>query len=67
MNIPGLSDSSLRDLHALIAEVLAADDQLPEGKKRWGVREYSDWRRQSDAFEAEMTKRGLPFTPTKWD
>src|SRR2546430_1684661 len=61
-----LSDQSLKDLHSLIAETLAADDALPRNKKKWGVRDYPDWKRQSDDFEAEMTKRKLAFTPTKW-
>ena len=67
MDIPGLSDQSLHDLHSLIAETLSADDALPKDKKRWGVREYPDWRDQADAFEEEMKKRKLPYTPIKWD
>jgi len=66
MNIPGLTDQSLKDLHVLISETLAADDKLPPGKKKWGVREYPDWRRQADAFEAEMKKRRIAFDPIKW-
>jgi hypothetical protein len=66
MHIPGLSDQSLKDLHVLIAEKLAEDDKLPSGKKVCGVREYPDWRRQADAFEGEMRKRKIPFTPIKW-
>jgi hypothetical protein len=67
MDIPSLSDQSLRDLHTRIAETLAEDDTLPPGEKKWGVRENPDWRAQSDAFEAEMKKRGFHFTPTTWD
>lgn len=66
MDIPSLSDGSLKDLHNLIAETLAVDDALPAGGKRWGVREYPDWRRQADAFEAEMEKRSIKFIPISW-
>jgi hypothetical protein len=66
MHIPGLTDQSLKDLHALIGECLTEDDKLPKDKKKFGVREYSDWRRQADAFEDEMRKRKIPFTPIKW-
>jgi hypothetical protein len=65
MNIPGLMDQSLRDLHALIAECLAADDNAP-GERPFGVREYRDWRRQADAFEAELRTRNLAFNPIQW-
>jgi hypothetical protein len=67
MNVSGLTDQSLQDLHSLIAECLVADDALPTDQKKWGVRKYSDWRRQADAFEEEMKKRRLEFTPIEWD
>jgi hypothetical protein len=66
VDIEGLSDQSLLDLHSLIAQALAIDDALPANQKRFGVRQYPDWRRQSDAFEAEMTRRALTFTPIHW-
>lgn len=66
MHIPGLTNQSLADLHAGIAEALAEDDKLPAGKKKWGVREYPDWHRQADEYEMEMEKRNLPFTPIDW-
>lgn len=66
MNVPGLSDDSLKNLHDLISEVIKTDDALPKDKKRFGVREYPDWKKQSDEFEAELHRRGLPFTPISW-
>jgi len=65
MNIPDLSDELLRALHRLIHEALS-DDASPDGAKSYGVREYPDWKRDADAFEAEMTKRGIPFDPIDW-
>ncbi|MGO8954969.1 MAG: hypothetical protein ACLPWS_01115 [Rhodomicrobium sp.] len=66
MNIPGLSDQSLRDLHKLIREALAKDDASTTGAKAYGVREYPDWKRDADAFEAEMTARGISFDKIDW-
>lgn len=66
MNVPELTDASLLDLHPLIRECLAADDGSPKDKKRYGVREYPDWRRQADAFESELTKREISFTKIDW-
>jgi hypothetical protein len=66
MNIPELSDASLRDLHILIQEHLTEDDGLPDGRKKWGVREYSDWHRQANEYEAELAKRKIAFRRIEW-
>jgi hypothetical protein len=65
MDIQKLTDGSLKDLHALIKEALARDDANP-GAETYGVRKYGDWRKQADAFEAEMAKRGIDFDPIRW-
>jgi hypothetical protein len=68
MNIPGLTNDALIALHELIAEAQADDDAAAAGQRRrpFGVREYPDWRRQADAYEAEMKKRGLVFKHIGW-
>jgi hypothetical protein len=66
MNIPSLSDGSLRDLHDCIREAMEADDNCANPPKPYGVRIHSDWRLQADAFETEMAKRGITFTALTW-
>jgi hypothetical protein len=68
MNIPGLTNHALTALHQLIAEAQAADDAATAGERRrpFGVRDYPGWRRQADAYEAEMKKRGLDFKHIEW-
>lgn len=66
MDIPKLSDGSLRDLHQALSEALETDDRLPQGKKIYGVRELPGWRPQANAYEAELTKRKIPFNKINW-
>jgi hypothetical protein len=68
MNILGLTNHGLMALHQLIAEAQAADDAATAGERRrpFGVRDYPEWRRQADAYEAEMKKRGLIFKHIEW-
>lgn len=66
MHIPGLSNNGLKLLHETTGEALKEDDALPKGSKKYGVREYPDWRAQSDEIEAELTKRLEAFTPIAW-
>lgn len=68
MNIPGLTNDALVAVHQLIAEAQAADDAAAAGERRrpFGVRDYSEWRRQADAYEAEMNKRRLVFKNIDW-
>ncbi len=66
MNIPGLSDQSLRDLHVMIREAMESDDATAFGPKPFGVRANPDWRRQADAFEQEMQTRGILFDEIDW-
>jgi hypothetical protein len=44
MNIKGLSTNGLKLLHTTIAKALDEDDVLPPNAKKYGVREYPDWR-----------------------
>src|SRR6266478_9720335 len=57
MNIKGLSTNGLKLLYTTIASALAEDDALPANAKKYGVREYPDWRQQADAIEAELVSR----------
>ncbi|MDI9847828.1 hypothetical protein QM467_07150 [Rhodoblastus sp. 17X3] len=66
MNIPELSDQSLRDLHDLIQEAMKTDDQSQSVEKPYGVRSFPAWRRQADQFEAELEKRALPYEKINW-
>lgn len=66
MDIPKLSDGSLKDLHQALSEALKADDELPPERKTYGVRELPGWRPQADAYEAELTKRKIPFEAIDW-
>jgi hypothetical protein len=65
MNIPDLSNQSLQDLHTLIREALVSDDAAKDAKP-YGVREYPDWKKQADEFEAEMTSRKISFNKIEW-
>ncbi len=66
MKIQVLSDQSLQDLHSLIREALCADDAAPKNERPYGVREFPDWKKQADAFEAELAKRGIAFAKIDW-
>jgi hypothetical protein len=61
-----LSDGSLKMLHEGILTALAEDDALAEQPKKFGVRDYPDWRRQADALERELEMRGLDFGTIRW-
>lgn len=66
MNERHLTTASLAELHGTIARLLAKEDATPPAMHQHCVRETLDWRRQSDAFEAELARRGAPFRPTSW-
>lgn len=60
------SEGGLRGLHDALRGALAEDDQLPKGAKKYGVREYADFREQSDLMEEVMRERDIDFTPISW-
>jgi hypothetical protein len=66
MNIKGLSTNGLVLLHTTIAKALAEDDALPANAKKYGVREYPDWREQADAIEQELATRKEAYAPIRW-
>jgi hypothetical protein len=66
MNIGGLTDATLMELHALIRKCMEEDDKLPKGSKKYEVRENADWWQQANAIEAELSKRNKPFRKIDW-
>lgn len=66
MDIPKLRDSLLLKLYESIGEALAEDDSLPDDHKKYGVREFPDWRQTAKMFEEEMDKRKLSYAKIKW-
>jgi hypothetical protein len=66
MDIEALSTNSLHLLHDRIWLSLMEDDSLPEGEKRYGMREYRDHRQQADQIEAEFKRREETFAPLPW-
>lgn len=66
MNIKGLSTNGLKLLHTTIATALAEDDALPAHAKKYGVREYPEWRQQANAIEAELTSRNESSATIAW-
>lgn len=67
MDLAAMSIDGLMSLHKAIVVALNDDDYLPPGTaKKFGVREYPDWRRWAVALEAELENRGVLFTPVPW-
>ncbi len=60
------SESGLRGLHDAMRGALEEDDQLAKGAKKYGVREHSDFREQSDLMEGVMRERDIDFIPIVW-
>ena len=61
-----LSTSALGELHQAIQQALEEDDKLPEGKKKYGVRKYGDFRQQADEIEAELDRRQEKYERITW-
>lgn len=65
-NYPGLTTKTLCDLHDSISMAMAEDDSLPDGQKKYGVREFTDWRDHANRIEAELNKRGEKYNKLDW-
>ena len=61
-----LSTSALLDLHRAIQQALTEDDQLPDGEKKYGVREFGDFRQEADEIEQQLRARGREFAAIAW-
>jgi hypothetical protein len=57
----------LKTLHLSLLHTFERDEAIPDGQaKIYGVREFSDWRQLSDAYECELEKRGVYFEKVPW-
>jgi hypothetical protein len=67
MDLTKLSDGGLLSLYNAITYALEEDDAIPAGRpKRYGVRQYADFKTWGSALEAEIKRRGLKYTPIHW-
>jgi hypothetical protein len=62
-----VKNETLSELHEAIRRALAEDDALPEGMmKKYGVREFGDFRAECRAIERILAERRVSFTPVRW-
>ena len=61
-----VSTAGLLELHKAIQKALDEDDKLPNGQKKYGVREYPDFRQQADEIERELDKRRQEHVKIIW-
>jgi hypothetical protein len=61
-----LSEGAIRELYEAIRRALAEDDALPTGRKKYGVREFSDFGLEATVLERVFTDRGMKFEKIKW-
>lgn len=67
MDVTGFSDHGLLSMYDAITKALVEDDRIPEGQpKKYGIREFSDWRMWSAWLEGEIKRRGLSYEPVPW-
>lgn len=66
MDISKLTDNGLKSLHKAMHDCVVKDDATVEAHKIYRVRATEDWKLQSDAFERELSTRGLSFDPVPW-
>jgi len=65
--VAALTNGTLQCLLGEIQKALAIDDSIPKGQpKKYGVREYGDFRAQVDAIESELARRGVTFQRAAW-
>lgn len=67
MTIPNYCNSTLAELHTIVALRLQEDDNAPPWREwEYGVRSHPDWSIHRDELEAELTRREIPFMPIVW-
>ncbi|MGA2398862.1 MAG: hypothetical protein ABSG30_12465 [Steroidobacteraceae bacterium] len=67
VDVGNFSDGGIKKLHDAVLDALDKDDKTPPNQdKPYGVRQFPDWRQWSDALEAELQKRKIPFSKVKW-
>ena len=66
-NLKKFSTDGLKKMQKAVYDALQHEDALPPGQpKPYGVRDFPDWRTWSDALEAELTVRNVPFSKVPW-
>lgn len=63
-NIKEMSTSGLRSLQRSIHDRLVEEDAGTT--QIYGVRQHTDWHKQSDEIEAELNSRGEIYTKVPW-
>jgi hypothetical protein len=67
MNFREMRTPMLIILQEAIRKALEQDDTLPEGQeKKYGVREYKDFREEADAIEKVLDERSAGYTKIPW-
>jgi hypothetical protein len=67
MDVGKFSDGGIKSMHDAVLDALEKDDKTPQNQdKPYGVRQFADWKQWSDALEAELQTRNIPFTKVKW-
>lgn len=62
MNYNLFSTSVLKEFHKVIQNALEYDDRIPHGQpKRYGVREFPDWKEELIEIESELKNRKESF------
>jgi hypothetical protein len=61
------STDGLKKMHLAVLHAFQKDEETPKGQpKPYGVREYADWKKWSDALEGELRRRKAQFTNVPW-
>lgn len=61
------STKGLLMMHKALRDAFDKDEQTPAyEEKRYGVREFNDWRQWCDAMAADLAKREASFVPVPW-
>jgi hypothetical protein len=67
MDLTKLSDAGLLSLYNAITYALEEDDAISAARpKKYGVRQYADFKTWGSALEAEINRRGLHYRPIPW-
>lgn len=66
-DITKMSDNGLKGMQRAVRDRLADEDAQPAGQEKiYGVREYPDWKAQSDEMETELDRRGISYDKVPW-
>ncbi|MCP1271778.1 hypothetical protein [Acetobacter cerevisiae] len=66
-DITKMSTNGLKAMQKAIFDRLSEEDNFPPGQiKTYGVREFPDWKEQSDEIEAELDRRQEHYSKIPW-